>query len=71
VELKDQKLFKADSAVDVSDIQLQDNPLDVTLFSSSPAEQDHFVNKIALRNSLIKMKATLLEMQRDLSLLQA
>lgn len=71
VELKDQKFFKADSAVDVSDIQLQDNPLDVTLFSSSPAEQDHFVNKIALRNSLIKMKATLLEMQRDLSLLQA
>jgi len=70
-ELKDKKSFKPEYSSEVSEIQLHDNPIEIPLFSSSTADQDAFVNKIALKNSLTKIKSSLLEMQRELSVLEA
>lgn len=70
-ELKDKKLFKPEFHSEVSEIQLHDNPIEIPIFTSSQADQDAFVNKIALKNSLSKIKASLMDMQRDLSILEA
>lgn len=70
-ELKDKKPFKNEYHSENTEIQLHDNPLDIPMFSSSQADQDAFVNKIALRNTLSKIKSSLLEMQRELSVLEA
>ncbi len=69
-ELKDKKFFKPEPVVEASEIQLQDNPIEPPVFTSSHVDQDSFVNKIALKNSLLKIKSTLLEMQRELSILE-
>ncbi len=72
--LKDEKQFKFDSAAEPilsAKVQLHDNPLEPTLFNSANAEHDQFVNKIVLKNSLAKMKSALLEIQRNLTSLQA
>ncbi|MBK6987299.1 MAG: MerR family transcriptional regulator [Bacteroidetes bacterium] len=70
-ELKDKKLFKHEFHSEVSEIQLHDNPIEIPIFTSSQADQDAFVNKIALKNSLAKIKSSLMDMQRDLSILEA
>ncbi len=70
-ELKDKKLFKTETHSEMNEVQLHDNPLDIPLFTSSPADHDAFVNKIALKNALSKIKASLMDMQRDLSVLEA
>ena len=71
-ELKDNKLSKIrQEEVSLSGVELADNPLELPLFTSSNSYQDSFVDKIALKNSLSKIKSTLLEMQRELSLMEA
>lgn len=70
-ELKDKKLFKPEFQSEVGEIQLHDNPIEIPIFTSSQSDQDAFVNKIALKNSLAKIKSSLMDMQRDLSILEA
>ncbi len=70
-ELKDMKLFKPEFHGEASEVQLHDNPLEIPIFTSSQSDQDSFVNKIALKNSLSKIKASLMDMQRDLSVLES
>ena len=70
-ELKDKRTFRPEFNSNSGEIQLHDNPIDIPIFSASQADQDAFVNKIALKNALSKIKSSLLEMQRDLTLLEA
>jgi DNA-binding transcriptional MerR regulator len=50
-----------------AEYNLQDNPVELPLFASeNNTLQDTFVNKIALKNSLQKMKISLLDLQKDL-----
>ena len=71
-ELKDNKLSKIrQEEVSLSGVELADNPLELPLFTSANSYQDSFVDKIALKNSLSKIKSSLLEMQRELSLMEA
>jgi DNA-binding transcriptional MerR regulator len=72
-ELKDNKLSKLrqEDVVSVPGVELADNPLELPLFTSTNSYQDSFVDKIALKNSLSKIKSSLLEMQRELSMMEA
>ena len=70
-ELKDKRTVRPDFYANGNEVQLHDNPIDIPIFSASQADQDAFVNKIALKNTLSKIKSSLLEMQRDLTLLEA
>ncbi len=70
-ELKDKRTVRPDFYSNGNEVQLHDNPIDIPIFSASQADQDAFVNKIALKNTLSKIKSSLLEMQRDLTLLEA
>ena len=72
-ELKDNKLSKLrqEEVMTVQGVELADNPLELPLFTSANSYQDSFVDKIALKNSLSKIKSSLLEMQRELSLMEA
>ncbi|MBL0104865.1 MAG: MerR family transcriptional regulator [Bacteroidetes bacterium] len=72
-ELKDNKLSKLrqEEVMTVQGVELADNPLELPLFTSANSYQDSFVDKIALKNSLSKIKSSLLDMQRELSLMEA
>jgi DNA-binding transcriptional MerR regulator len=67
-ELKDNKTkLKLQDATPVTDLELSDNPVEIPFpqFSSQEAH-DAFVDRIAIKNSLQKMKSSLLELQREL-----
>jgi DNA-binding transcriptional MerR regulator len=68
-ELKDAKKSKA-PVLPVDENQLQDNPVEVSFSQNSVLESDAFVNKIALKNFFLKMKSSLQEIQRELSVLE-
>ena len=70
IELKERKSLKFESPVVNPDVQLQDNPLEMPLITTSQAYQDQFVNTIVIKNSLTKMRASLLEVQKELSSLE-
>lgn len=70
-ELKDKRTVRPDFYSNGNEVQLHDNPIDIPIFSASQSDQDAFVNKIALKNALSKIKSSLLEMQRDLTMLEA
>ena len=56
---------------EVEDFQLQDNPVELPFPQSSMNEyQDAFVDKIAIKNSFLRMKSSLLEIQNTLSTMQ-
>lgn len=69
-ELRELKLTKPvrEEAPLSPGIELADNPVELPLFSAS--FQDNLVDKIAIRNSLSRMKASLLEIHKELSLLE-
>lgn len=69
-ELRELKLTKPvrEEAPLAPGIELADNPVELPLFSAS--FQDNLVDKIAIRNSLSRMKASLLEIHKELSLLE-
>jgi DNA-binding transcriptional MerR regulator len=70
-ELKEAKQKFRDQApvseMAFAEYNLQDNPVELPLFASeNNTLQDTFVNRIALKNSLQKMKISLLDLQKDL-----
>jgi DNA-binding transcriptional MerR regulator len=69
-ELKESKL-KQKTAVavaenSVDDFQLQDNPVEIP-FPGNSDFQDAYVDKIALKNSFQKMRASLFDLQKELT----
>ena len=68
-ELKDSKKSKTE-ALAVDPFQLQDNPVELPFPQGSVMESDAFVDKIALKNFFIKMKTSLQEIQRELSVME-
>lgn len=68
-ELKDSKKSKT-AALPVDPFQLQDNPVELPFPQSSGMESDAFVDKIALKNFFLKMKTSLQEIQRELSVME-
>lgn len=70
IELKEKKTSKADITTFNTEVQLHDNPLESPLITTTQAYQDQFVNTIVIKNSLTKMKASLLEIQQELSSLE-
>jgi len=77
VELKEMKVrTKADLSDQPAEaffpITLEDNPVEIPLaFGNKNAEPDEFfVDKIAFRNSLEKMKSSLLDMHKELTLIE-
>lgn len=69
-ELKDIKSKLKTSEPDEQDVNLHDNPVEVPFLSFKSQTQDGFVDRIALKNSLQKMKSTLSEVQRELLTLE-
>ena len=73
VELKENKSRLKDEIIlggDYTTPQLHDNPVSIPMPDRDPAFQDNMVNNIMMLNSLEKMKASLLEVQKDLMLLE-
>ncbi len=73
-ELKDNKSrirVQDQAAVNSPQLELSDNPVEIPFpqFSSQEA-QDAFVDRIAIKNSLQKMKTSLVEIQKELSTLE-
>jgi len=68
-ELKETKKGKLIPMVENNDFQLEDNPIEIP-FSPNVSENDAFVDKIALKNFLLKMKSSLQELQNELSVLE-
>src|SRR4051812_16550071 len=56
-------------AAPVDEFHLQDNPIEIP-FSHDIQDEYNVVDKIALKNSLHKMKASLLEIDRELTALE-
>lgn len=73
IELKELKLKlkEEDTLVDLLEQpQLQDNPVNVPLFSTEIPFQDDFVDKMAMKSSFEKIRSTLLDIQKELTLLE-
>lgn len=73
VELKENKTsLKAESEYpsDFSVPQLHDNPVNIPMPEREMALEDNMVNNIMLLNSLNKMKSSLLDVQKELILLE-
>ena len=73
VELKENKTsLKAESEYpsDFSVPQLHDNPVSIPMPEREMALEDNMVNNIMLLNSLNKMKSSLLDLQKELMLLE-
>lgn len=73
IELKELKLKlkEEDTLVDLLEQpQLQDNPVNVPLFSPEIPFQDDFVDKMAMKSSFEKIRSTLLDIQKELTLLE-
>ena len=68
-ELKDSKKAKA-TALPVDPFQLQDNPVEPPFPQTSSMDTDAFVDKIALKNFFLKMKSSLQDIQRELSVME-
>ena len=72
-ELKDSKarLKNAVEEVDTVDFELHDNPIEIPFPQVKVSDsQDAFVDRIALKNSLLKMKTSLDEIRKDLVTLE-
>lgn len=50
--------------------ELQDNPVEIPFPQKNAAENDSFVSFIALKNSFQKMRTKLIEIQKDLTVLE-
>jgi DNA-binding transcriptional MerR regulator len=68
-ELKDSKIKTKAVATEVDEFQLQDNPVEIP-FPNGSADNEAFVNKIALKNSFNKMRSSLIELQKELTTLE-
>lgn len=71
-ELKDSriKMKPENSITPVDEFQLQDNPVDMPFPNSQSEFQDAYVDKIALKNSFQKIKASLFDLQKELAQLE-
>jgi DNA-binding transcriptional MerR regulator len=71
-ELKESKSRQKNqmSEVDTVDFELQDNPIEIPFPQSKNESHDAFVDRIALKNSLLKMKTSLDEIRKDLVTLE-
>jgi DNA-binding transcriptional MerR regulator len=71
-ELKDSKVkIKNSVTAEVSGIELQDNPIEIPFPNSSSLEPGQsYVDRIALKNSFLKMKSSLVEIQNELASLE-
>ena len=58
------------AAEQVSNHELQDNPVEIPFPQKNAAENDSFVSFIALKNSFQKMRTKLIEIQKDLTVLE-
>lgn len=69
-ELKDNKVkSKVTVTPLMDDFQLQDNPVELP-FPQSVDLSDTYVDKIALKNTFLKMKSALLDIQKELAVLE-
>lgn len=68
-ELKDNKKSKSTSSA-IDESQLQDNPVEIAFSQTNNPDPNNYVDKIALKNFFIKMKSSLQEIQKELSVLE-
>lgn len=69
-ELKESKLRNKHVSTVVDEFQLQDNPVEIPFPQGMTPDNDAFVNAIALKNSFQKMRKSLIEIQKDLTVLE-
>jgi len=69
-ELKDSKNRIKNNSPEVDEFQLQDNPVELPFPQSSSPDSDGFVKMIALKNSFQKMRTSLIDLQKDLTVLE-
>jgi DNA-binding transcriptional MerR regulator len=55
---------------EIDTVNLQDNPVEIPFPASTPEFHDGFVDKIALVNSLGRIRSSLVEMQKELTALE-
>jgi DNA-binding transcriptional MerR regulator len=69
-ELKDARKSRVAVVEVVDEFQLQDNPVELPFPQSKSAHNDSFVDKIAMKNSFHKIKSQLLDIRRELEVLE-
>ncbi len=69
-ELKDARKSRVAVVEVVDEFQLQDNPVELPFPQNKSAHNDSFVDKIAMKNSFHKIKSQLLDIRRELEVLE-
>ena len=69
-ELKDARKPRVAVVEVVDEFQLQDNPVELPFPQSKSVHSDSFVDKIAMKNSFHKIKSQLLDLRRELEVLE-
>ena len=69
-ELKESRSKNKTVITEAMEFELQDNPVELPFPQGLGAENDSFVSSIALKNSFQKMRSQLIEIQKDLTVLE-